>query len=77
MIAAFYGKAPRYSYFSSCSDGGREHLMEAQRFPDDYDGIVAGAPANFWTHLISGRRWNNRNLLTDPSSYISSTSCRQ
>jgi hypothetical protein len=72
VIAAFYGKAPQHSYFSSCSDGGREALMEAQRFPDDYDGIVAGAPANFWTHLISGAAWNNRNLLTDPSSYISS-----
>jgi hypothetical protein len=72
VIAAFYGKAPRHSYFSSCSDGGREALMEAQRFPDDYDGIVAGAPANFWTHLISGAAWNNRSLLTDPSSYISS-----
>jgi len=47
-------------------------LMEAQRFPDDYDGIVAGAPANFWTHLVTGAAWNNRNLLTDSSSYISS-----
>ncbi len=54
VIAAFYGKAPQHSYFCSCSDGGREALMEAQRFPDDYDGIVAGAPANFWTHLVSG-----------------------
>ena len=44
--------------------------MEAQRFPDDYDGIVAGAPANFWTHLVSGAAWNNQNLLTDPVSYI-------
>ena len=49
-----------------------KHLMEAQRFPDDYDGIVAGAPANFWTHLIGGAAWNNRALLADPSSYISS-----
>ena len=72
VVVAFYGKAPRQSYFSSCSDGGREALMEAQRFPDDYDGIVAGAPANFWTHLVSGAAWNNQNLLTDPASYISS-----
>jgi hypothetical protein len=73
VVAVFYGRGPKRSYFSSCSDGGREALMEAQRFPDDYDGIVAGAPANFWTHLISAAAWNNQALLTDPASYISST----
>lgn len=45
LINAFYGKAPAYSYFNGCSDGGREAVMEAQRFPEDFDGIIAGAPA--------------------------------
>jgi feruloyl esterase len=50
LIAAYYGQGPKYSYFSGCSDGGREALMEAQRFPNDFNGITAGAAAmNFTT----------------------------
>lgn len=45
LIKAFYGQTERYAYFNGCSDGGREALMEAQRYPEDFDGIVAGAPA--------------------------------
>lgn len=45
VITAFYGVAPRYSYFDGCSDGGREALMETQRYPTDFDGVLAGAPA--------------------------------
>jgi feruloyl esterase len=55
IVDAFYSHNAQHSYFASCSDGGREALMEAQRFPEDYDGILAGAPANYWTHL-PGRR---------------------
>jgi Tannase and feruloyl esterase len=53
IIQEYYGSGPKQSYFSSCSDGGREALMEAQRFPTDYDGIIAGAPANYWTRLLT------------------------
>ncbi len=45
--AAYYGQAPKISYFQGCSDGGREGLVEAQRYPTDFTGIVAGAPANY------------------------------
>jgi Tannase and feruloyl esterase len=70
IIRAFYGDAPRRSYFSACSNGGRQALMEAQRFPTDYDGIVAGAPANYWTHLLSSFLWNIQATVPDPASYI-------
>ena len=46
IIQDFYGEAPQYSYFDGCSDGGREALGEAQRYPNDFDGIAAGSPAN-------------------------------
>ncbi len=54
LIHAYYGNASRRSYFSGCSNGGRQGLMEAQRFPADFDGIIAGAPAADWVGLNSG-----------------------
>ncbi len=70
IIGAFYGENPQRNYFASCSDGGREALMEAQRFPEDYDGILAGAPANFWTHLLTAAMYNVEATTRDPASYI-------
>jgi len=57
IIRAHYGAPAFLNYFTGCSDGGHEALMEAQRFPDDYDGIVAGAPANYWTHQSAAWVW--------------------
>jgi hypothetical protein len=71
LVAAYYGSNVQHSYFSACSNGGRQALMEAQRYPEDYDGIIAGAPANYWTHLLAGSVWNTQALALDPASYIS------
>ena len=71
IIAAYYGNMPQHSYFNSCSNGGRQALMEAQHFPTDYDGIIAGAPANYWTHLVTAGG-NVKALFTRPENYISS-----
>jgi feruloyl esterase len=74
FIAAYYGRPADYSYFTGCSGGGGQALSEAQRYPEDYDGIVAGAPANFPTHMWPGElyaAWVNRSDPTnDPFSYI-------
>ena len=70
IIQAYKGSAPRYSYFQGCSDGGREALMEAQRFPKDFDGIVAGDPANNWTHLLAGAAWGYQALTATPGSSL-------
>jgi hypothetical protein len=69
VIKAYYGEAPKRSYFASCSNGGRQALMTAQRYPEDYDGIIAGAPANDWTGLMLGFLWNSQVLLK-PDAYV-------
>src|SRR5215471_2571451 len=71
IVTAFYGSAPKYSYFASCSNGGRQALMEAQRYPKDYDGLIAGAPANYFTHILTGFAFNLQATTNDPASYIS------
>jgi len=70
VLARFYGSPASHSYFAACSDGGREALMEAQRFPDDYDGILAGAPANNWTLLLTSAATDTQALTASPASFI-------
>jgi feruloyl esterase len=70
IVKAFYGDAPKISYWNGCSTGGRQGLKEAQRFPNDYDAIVAGAPANPRTRLSTWQMWAAHAALKDPASAI-------
>jgi feruloyl esterase len=66
IVRAHFRRDPARSYFNGCSDGGREALMEAQRYPEEFDGIIAGAPANNWSHLFTGFVWNEQALAQNP-----------
>ncbi len=70
IIRAFYRRAPAHSYFDSCSNGGRQGLMEAQRYPADYDGVIAGAPAASFTQVVAEFEWDVQATEKDPVSYI-------
>jgi feruloyl esterase len=76
IIAAYYGRALKFSYWYGCSTGGRQALAEAQRFPADYNGIVAGAPALFLTHMQAASIWKaqairkNQGGLVPPSKLL-------
>ena len=70
LAQTYFGKAQQHAYFVGCSDGGREALMEAQRYPEDYDGILAGAPANNWTPLLTTAAYDTQALTLDPASFI-------
>lgn len=71
VIAAHYGKAPAYAYFNGCSDGGREALTEAQKHPDDYNGIIAGGASSNYTGyntqlLFIGNTLSGANNISTP-----------
>jgi hypothetical protein len=70
VIDAFYGKGAQRSLFVSCSTGGRQGLMEAYRYPKDYDGISSMAPANPMVGLMVSSLWTGYATLKDPESHI-------
>jgi len=65
IIQSYYGQPIAYAYFDGCSTGGRQALMEAQRFPDDFDGIAGGDPAYFLTGLAMEQNWSMQQLFKD------------
>ena len=65
LVNQFYKQAPSYSYFEGCSQGGRQGLMEAQRYPNDFDGIVAGAPAFAYQALNASGIWNLQRIYRE------------
>jgi feruloyl esterase len=67
IVRAYYGKEPAYSYFLGCSRGGGQAMMEAQRYPNDFDGIVAGAPAFNWTGFAATMVAIAKALYPDPN----------
>ena len=73
LINTFYGDPANRSYFAGCSTGGQQALMEAQRFPNDYDGILAGAPAFNRTHIHTVPVAQYRATHATPASYIPAT----
>lgn len=72
MISSRYGKAPTHKYFEGCSNGGREALVQATRFPDDYDGIIARAPAYNFSAMLQHYAANTRAMAV-PGGYLSDT----
>jgi feruloyl esterase len=70
IINAFYGNAPKYSYFQGCSAGGREAMKAAQMYPEDYDGIIAGSPGLDWTSRAAQAVRIDQMVLKDPSAKI-------
>jgi feruloyl esterase len=68
LIKAFYGRDARYSYWNGCSGGGREGLLQAYRYPEEFDGIIAGDPANVRRNAWA--LWLAVQTFKDPAAYI-------
>ena len=74
LIKVFYGRDPRYSYWDGCSGGGREGLLQAFRYPDEFDGMIAGDPANIRRNAWA--LWLATQTFKDPAAYIRLKSIR-
>lgn len=68
IVRAYYGQDAEYSYFYGCSNGGRQAMMSAQRFPEDFDGIVAGAPAHDFSGVLAAFAYNMQRIFPDPEN---------
>jgi len=71
IVAAYYGKGPKYSYWNGCSTGGRQALVEVTRYPDDFDAVAAGAPANPHIHLHASSVERAMEAMKDPGGALS------
>ncbi len=71
IIKEHYGATPRYSYWQGCSTGGRQGLMEAQRFPEDFDGLIIGAPVINHTGTVMRHVWNAQATASGPGAIAS------
>jgi feruloyl esterase len=71
LVKDYYGRAQHHAYWNGCSEGGNQALHEAQRYSQDYDGILAGAPANYMTHLQAGGMWISHAIHKEPASFLS------
>jgi feruloyl esterase len=70
LVRGYYGANADRRYFVGCSNGGRQALLLAQRFPADWDGVMAGAPALNWTRQLATFAWNQQAVRSDPESWI-------
>ncbi len=76
LVNTFYKRPSTHNYFVGCSTGGEQGWMEAQRYPDDYDGIVSGAPANNRTGVHESILWNFVSMERTPEDHLSTAKLR-
>jgi feruloyl esterase len=71
LVTSYYGKAPAHSFFQGCSAGGRQAMVEAERFPSTFDGIIAEAPAWHYSALLATFILNGQRILRSPANWVS------